>query len=114
MIVAMPVTLDGRVGDGWGRAHTVAISEVAPTGEVMRWEEFEVKWDEAHDLSGEGQHHARIARFLMDHHVERVITGHMGEGMTHMLRRMNIHVVLGVHGVAREMAGQFGRAGSVG
>jgi hypothetical protein len=38
----------------------------------------------------------------------------MGEGMTHMLRRMNIHVVLGVHGVAREMAGQFGRAGSVG
>jgi len=109
MVVCMPVTGDGHVGDGWGRAHDVAVAKIGTTGEVLVWEEFNVRWDVAHDEGGEGQHHARIARFLMEHEVKRVISGHMGPGMEHMLEKMSIGTVLGVHGSAREVASQHGR-----
>lgn len=113
MIIAMPI-MQGQVGDGWGRAHDVVVADVEPTGEIGRWEEFEVRWDELHDDGGEGQHHARIARFLMDHSVQRVVTGHMGPGMVHMLEKMNVSVVQSAQGVAREVAAQYGMAGNLG
>ena len=33
------------------------------------WQEFEVRWDVAHDGGTEGAHHARVARFLRDHEI---------------------------------------------
>ena len=112
MVVCIPVTADGNVGDGWGRAHDVVVADVdGASGEIQQWEEFSVRWDELHDQNGEGQHHARIARFLMDHHVARVVCGHMGPGMLHMLQRMNIGVVLDIHGNARDAASQYGLRG---
>lgn len=111
MVICMPVTLEGNVGDGWGRAHDVAVAGVDVSGEIQRWDEFPVRWDELHDQGGEGQHHARIARFLLDHQVKQVISGHMGPGMVHMLERMNIAVRLDVHGNARDAASQYGRSG---
>ncbi len=101
MIVCVPVTHDGQVGGGWGRAGRVAVAAVAD-GAVTRWEEFEVGWDRLHDEGSEGGHHARIARFLSEHGVERVVAGHMGPPMEQMLGRMGIAVRLGAEGDARQ------------
>ncbi|MCY0878288.1 MAG: hypothetical protein OWU84_05050 [Firmicutes bacterium] len=110
MIVAMAVTENEDVGGGWGRARQVAVADVGPDGSIRSWEVYSVHWDELHDSGGEGQHHARIARFLLDHQVQRVIAGHMGPGMRHMLEKMNIGVTVDVHGPARELASRYGRA----
>lgn len=99
MIVAIPVDVDGQIAPGWGRAHRVAVAAAAQQA-VIDWQEFEVGWDTAHDLGTEGAHHARIARFLMEHHVSVVMAEHMGQGMTRMLESMDIAAVLGVHGNA--------------
>ena len=72
MVVCLPVTKDGQVGTGWGRAHDVAVAVVNnATGHIEQWDEFPVRWDELHGQGEEGKHHARIARFLMDHGVGR-------------------------------------------
>jgi predicted Fe-Mo cluster-binding NifX family protein len=73
-------------------------------GSLISWEEFDVEWDRLHDETTEGGHHARVARFLLDHHVETVAAGHMGEPMVHTLERLGIAVHLGVDGDAREAA----------
>lgn len=109
MVICLPIAAGGQLGNGWGRAHDVAVAEVDASGVITRWEEFPVRWDELHDQGGEGQHHARIARFLMDHEVKRVIAGHMGPGMHHMLEKMAIGVVVNVEGDARAIAAQYGR-----
>lgn len=109
MVIAMPITSDGQVGGGWGRAHDVAVLTTDVSGEVVSWEEFMVGWDELHDQDGEGKHHARIAKFLMEHGVERVVTGHMGPGMVHMLDQMKISVVQDASGPAREVASRYGK-----
>jgi predicted Fe-Mo cluster-binding NifX family protein len=81
----------------------VAITEV--TGNAIgTWREYDVKWDALHDAGTEGSHHARVARFLQDHHVEAVVANHMGEPMVHMLERMRVKVCLGAVGDAREAA----------
>ena len=100
MVVCVPVTPDAQVGQSWGRADRVAIAQVGDGG-IERWEEFEVGWDASHDADGEGSHHARIARFLMDHGVEAVVAGHMGPPMQNMLTRMGLEVRLGAAGDAR-------------
>lgn len=112
MIIAMPVTADEQVGGGWGRAHEVAVATVEESGTVSGWEVFPVQWDVWHDQGGEGQHHARIAQFLMDHQVQAVLTGHMGPGMAHMLDKMHIRVLQNVSGAARDAARQFVLTGS--
>lgn len=103
MIVCLPVTADGQIGHGWGRADRVAIADVGESG-ISRWDEFAVGWDQLHDADGEGQHHARIARFLTDHGVTCVVAGHMGPPMQHMLGLMGIGVRLGASGDARAAA----------
>ncbi len=100
MIVCVPVGADGQVGHSWGKAPRVAVAQVSD-GRVAGWEEFEVGWDRLHDEGTEGGHHARIATFLMDHGVERVVAGHMGPPMQQMLGRMGLQVRLGVSGEAR-------------
>ncbi len=103
MVVCVPVTVDGAVDHSWGLARRVAVAEVTG-GRVASWEEFDVGWDVLHDSDGEGRHHARLARFLLDHHVEAVAAGHMGAPMEHMLGKMGLKVVLGASGDAREAA----------
>jgi predicted Fe-Mo cluster-binding NifX family protein len=103
MIVCLPITTDGQVGGGWGRADRVAVAQVDNTG-VSRWEEFEVGWGQSHDQDGEGSHHARIARFLTEHKVTCVVAGHMGPPMAHMLDQMQITVRIGATGDARAAA----------
>jgi predicted Fe-Mo cluster-binding NifX family protein len=103
MIVCLPVTADGQMGQSWGRADRVAIAEVGASG-ISQWDEFQVGWDQTHDLSEHGEHHERIARFLTDHHVACVVAGHMGPLMVQMLGEMGIAVRLGAAGEARSAA----------
>jgi predicted Fe-Mo cluster-binding NifX family protein len=103
MIVCLPVTADGQMGQSWGRADRVAIAEVGELG-ISKWEEFEVGWDKTHDALEHGQHHERIARFLTDHRVGCVVAGHMGPPMVQMLGEMGISVRLGASGEARKAA----------
>lgn len=103
MRVCVPVTSDGEVDHGWGRAARVAVAEIED-GSLVAWEEFAVGWDRLHDETTEGGHHARVARFLQDNRVEAVGAGHMGEPMVQMLGRMGIAVRLDVAGDARAAA----------
>ncbi len=101
MIVCVPVTPDGDVEPGFGRARRVAIGRV-DDGRLVEWAAHDVGWDALHDTGTEGGHHARIARFLLDEHVEAVVAQHMGEGMRQMLASMQLRVVLGAAGDARQ------------
>ncbi|HXX38554.1 MAG TPA: NifB/NifX family molybdenum-iron cluster-binding protein [bacterium] len=103
MVVCVAVTPDGQIGPRWGRADRVAIANVQG-GALAGWQEFEVGWDRLHDAGTEGAHHARVARFLLEHHVETVVAQHVGEGMLGMLRQMGLQVRLGAVGDAREAA----------
>jgi predicted Fe-Mo cluster-binding NifX family protein len=84
-------------------AERVAIAQVTGAG-IGVWQEFEVGWHALHDAGTEGSHHARVARFLQEHHVEAVVANHMGAPMVHMLERMGVKVWLGAAGNAREAA----------
>ena len=101
MRVCIPVTTDGQVDPRWGRAARVAVAEVKGRSTVA-WEEFAVAWDQLHDETTEGGHHARVASFLRDNRVDIVAAGHMGEPMVQMLGRMGIIVHLDVVGDARQ------------
>ncbi len=101
MILCVPVTAGGEVDPRWGRAGRVAVAEV-DAGQLRRWEEVPVGWDVLHDQATEGNHHARVARFLQEHRVQVVVAGHMGDGMRLMLDRMGIEIRLGATGPARE------------
>ena len=101
MIVCVPVAPDGSVDPRWGRADRVAVAEVTAAG-IDGWQEHDVGWGTLHDSGPEGTHHARIARFLLDHDVEAVVANHMGGGMEHMLGKMRIAVHLGAAGPARD------------
>lgn len=101
MRVCIPVTSDGQVDPRWGRAARVAVADVQD-GSLSAWEEFAVAWDQLHDETTEGGHHARIARFLQDNRVDTVAAGHMGEPMVQMLGRLGIAVHLDVAGDAHE------------
>jgi len=103
MIVCLPVTADGQIGQSWGRAERVAVAELGESG-ISRWDEFEVRWDQTHDLPDHNQHHERIASFLVDHKVGCVVAGHMGPPMVEMLDQMRIGVQLGASGEARSAA----------
>jgi predicted Fe-Mo cluster-binding NifX family protein len=100
MILCVPVTSGGLIAPGWGRAPRVAVVSAAD-GQIGAWDELDVGWDKLHDEGSEGSHHARVARFLNDHHVEAVVVAHMGPGMTRMLTTMGIRVVLQAQGDAR-------------
>jgi predicted Fe-Mo cluster-binding NifX family protein len=103
MTVCVPVAAGGQVDRRWGRAARVAVAEIQD-GALVGWREFDVAWDRLHDETTEGGHHARVARFLRDNHVECVAAGHMGGEMTRMLEHMGIVVRLGIDGDARAAA----------
>jgi predicted Fe-Mo cluster-binding NifX family protein len=101
MIVCIPVTQEGFVDPGWGRADRIAVADVTAKT-IDAWHEFDVGWRRLHDSGPEGGHHARIANFLKEHRVEAVVADHMGPPMEHMLGKMGIKVHLGAAGRARE------------
>ena len=95
----IPITHDHQVGHGWGKAPTVAIAEIE-SGAILSWRVEEVGWDVLHD-SGEGNHHARVVRFIRDNAVTLVVAQHMGEPMQNMLTKLGVRVALGAAGDAR-------------
>ena len=103
MIVA--INVDGEmVADMFGRAHTMAIADIEQ-GQIVSWQEEEVGWDIAHDQAPSHEaHHARIAKFMKEQHVEVVVTGHIGPPMVHTLGLMGIEMFMGVDGPARQAA----------
>jgi predicted Fe-Mo cluster-binding NifX family protein len=100
MVVCVPVNADGSVDPRWGRADRVAVAQATPQG-ITTWEELDVGWSTLHDAGGEGAHHARVARLLIDHRVDTVVANHMGPGMLNMLEKMGISIHLGAEGNAR-------------
>lgn len=103
MKVCVPLTADGQVDPRWGRADRVAVAEVAD-GQISDWQEFAVGWGALHDQGTEGAHHARVARFLRDNGVQAVAVHHVGPGMQRMLGSMEIRLVMGLSGDARNAA----------
>lgn len=99
MRVLVPVTPEMQVDDRFGRARRVAIFEAEGAG-GREPEMHDVGWDVLRDSGAEGLHHARVARFLIEHHVRLVVAHHMGSGMREMLGRMGIGLELGVSGEA--------------
>lgn len=100
MVVCVPIMPDGNVDPRWGRASRVAIARVED-GRIVAWVEHQVGWDVLHDAGPERGHHARVARFLVEHEVRTVVANHMGPPMAQMLARMGIEVRLGAAGSAR-------------
>ena len=107
MIVCIPTQPDGSVDPRWGRAARVAVAQTGAAG-IERWDEYDVGWDRLHDAAGEGQHHARVASFLLEHGVQLVLCGHMGQGMVDMLAKMKITVRSGAAGMARDAVAAAG------
>lgn len=101
MVVCVPVTRDELVDPRWGRAERVAVAAGSASG-IESWSEFDVGWGSLRESGSEGSHHARIARFLLDHRVDAVTADHMGREMEHMLAKMGIAVRLGASGRARD------------
>lgn len=97
MVICVPVRGDDSVDPRWGRADRVAVASVGAGG-IETWDEFDVGWGRLHDSAPEGQHHARVARFLREQHIDTVVANHMGPGMEHMLGKMGIAVILGADG----------------
>lgn len=100
MIVCVPVDGVGAMDPRWGRAPRVALATVED-GSITDWQEVAVAWDSLHDAGSEAAHHARVARFLRERHVDVVVAHHMGGGMSRMLETMNVTVRLGAAGDAR-------------
>ncbi len=74
---------------GVGRAHKVAIATVV-NGNVEKWEEIDVKWDESHEQEYEGYHHASIVKFLQGHKIKNIVTFGAGEDIRRMLAKLGI------------------------
>jgi predicted Fe-Mo cluster-binding NifX family protein len=112
MVVCVPVTEEGWIDPRWGRARRLAIAQVE-AGTITRWEELDVGWGDARNTGSERAHHARVARFIKEHHVETVLVDHMGDDMLRILARMGVTVHLGASGDARQavklIAGESGR-----
>jgi predicted Fe-Mo cluster-binding NifX family protein len=70
-------------------------------GKILSWLEVEVSWSRLHDEGTPGSHHARVAKFLRDHHAEAVVANHVGNGMVRMLDTMDLPLHLGAAGDAR-------------
>jgi len=67
----------------------------------VTWQEVEVSWSRSHDEGAPGSHHARVVKFLRDHHVEALVANHIGDGMVRMFDTMGLPTYLGAAGDAR-------------
>ena len=94
---------------GVGRARKVGRATVLD-GAIVDWEEFEVKWDEAHQPENEGLHHARIAKFFLDHRADWVLAAGAGPDMRRMLEHAGIRLTLGGGNAREAVAHIYARA----
>lgn len=103
--LVIAVNLNGdEVGAWWGKAHTVALATIA-RGTIVSWEPVDVRWDISHDTaSSEGSHHANIVRFIREHSVRAVVTGHMGPPMANTLLKLGVYPLVNAAGDARDAA----------
>lgn len=108
-IVCVPVTPTGEVDRRWGKAARVALARL-DDGAVVDWRVMDVGWDRLHDAGGEGQHHARVVRFLRDNGVTVVVAAGMGPPMQNTLTKLGVRTVLGASGDARAAATSGGSA----
>lgn len=92
MILAVPVTPEGDVDPRFGRAPTMAVATVTDDA-ITDWQVHEVGWDVLHDEGSEGQHHARVVRFMRDNHVERVLLMGAGPGMLRTLDKLGLSLI---------------------
>lgn len=92
MILTVPVTSEGIVSSGFGKAIRMAVGKVE-SGRLVDWQVHEVGWDVLHDQSEHGQHHARIVRFLKENEVERVMCIRMGDSMRNTIQKMGLQLV---------------------
>jgi len=100
VIVCVPVDSATVIDPRWGRADRLAIAEVLD-GQIVSWQGFDVGWSRLHDAGPEGSHHARVVRFLLEHRVQAVVAGHMGDAMVHTLEKLGMQIHLGASGHAR-------------
>jgi predicted Fe-Mo cluster-binding NifX family protein len=100
VIVCVPIAIDGQVDPRWGRADWIAVAEVVD-GKIENWREIEVSWSTLHDEGTPARHHARVARFLRENHVDAVVAHHVGDGMVRMLNTMALPLHLEATGDAR-------------
>jgi predicted Fe-Mo cluster-binding NifX family protein len=100
VFICVPVQPDGTVDPRWGNADRLAVAEVTRS-EIRSWDEFQVDWSIRHDEGSSARHHARVGRFLLDHHVEAVVAHHVGDGMIRQLGVMKVALHLGAEGDAR-------------
>ncbi|MCW5951111.1 MAG: hypothetical protein KIT69_02475 [Propionibacteriaceae bacterium] len=100
MIIATPVTVDGRTASRWGKAHWIGVADV--TGpRITSWTIHEVGWDDA-SLFGRNRRHARIAHFLAEQEVGAVVVPAVGSRLAKLFDRLGIAVLPATPGDARE------------
>ncbi len=100
MIIATPVTVDGRTAPRWGRAHWVGVADV--TGpRITSWTIHEVGWDDA-SLFGRNPRHARISHFLTKQEVGAVVVPKVGSRLARLFDRLGIAVLPATPGDARD------------
>lgn len=92
-----------RVGSGLGKAQTMAVAHIVD-GAITSWDEYEVGWNLLHGQYSEGTHHARIVRFMREHAITAVVTGHMGAPMVNTLTKLGVRPVVNISGDARQGA----------
>lgn len=101
MKIATPVDTAGHSAPAWGRAHLIAVADVAD-GAVTDWQVHEVAWDDLHDAGTPGSHHARIVTFLKEQQIQAIVVDHVGEGMQRMLATMSIPMLPASPGDAKQ------------
>lgn len=101
MLIATPVDAQGQSAHAWGRAHWIAVADVAD-GKIVDWQVHEVSWDELHDSSSHGSHHARVVTFLKENGIQAIVVDHVGEGMQRMLATMGIPLLPASAGDAKQ------------
>lgn len=96
----IPITESGEVDGGFGKAYKVAVGTF-DNGTINDWQEVVVDWRTSHDAGTHGSHHARIVKFLLEHEITHVLTGHMGESMQNTITKMHLQLRLDLAGDAR-------------
>ncbi|MGV8848822.1 MAG: NifB/NifX family molybdenum-iron cluster-binding protein [Propionibacteriaceae bacterium] len=100
MKIATPVDTAGHSAPAWGRAHWVAVADIADAA-IAGWQVYEVSWDDLHDAGTHGSHHARIVTFLKEQQIEAIVVDHVGEGMQRLLATMSIPMLQATPGDAK-------------
>lgn len=92
-----------EVGGGLGRARTIAVATLNAADEIVEWQEFPVGWDILHEQGPHGNLHAVIVRFMRDHGIAAVVSGHMGPPMVNTMMKLGV-LPLSAAGEARSAA----------